>query len=375
MPDDVWMMRQGIGVVGIDPLRGPRKQFFRWVAMDAPVVDLALNLLNIPSPSGKEHEILAYLERISREHGFFVSRIPVFNPRYESGRYDLLIAPDERDTPILLTTHVDVVPGGPRVLLSEGRLYGRGACDTKGIAAAMFCAFVELCASGHRDTSLLFVVGEETDSDGAKAAASELKPRCYVINGEPTENRFVRVQRGVSMIELSCEGSACHSGYPERGHSAVHDLVPVLADILNEPWPSDPVVGDTLVNIGKIDGGKAANMLADRASALIMARIATNANGFLEQFSALIRGRAQLKVLTASDPQHLYVPEGAPECNVGYGSDIAHLRPLGTPLMYGPGSIFQAHTDDEWVNIDEVVAAQAVYLQICEQLAGELRRM
>lgn len=341
--------------------------------MNAPVIDLALNLLSIPSPSGREHEVLAFLETISRERGFAVSRIPVENPRYESGRYNLLIAPDGRETPILLTTHVDVVPGGPPVAVSEGRLSGRGACDTKGIIAAMFCAFVDLCASGHRDTSLLFVVGEETDSDGAKAAASALTARRYFINGEPTENRFVRVQRGVSMIELSCAGVSCHSGYPEQGHSAVHDLVPVLADILNYPWPSDPVVGDTLVNIGRIEGGKAANMLADHASALIMARIATSADDFLERLSTIVGDRVTMRVLTASDPQHLFVPEGAAECNVGYGSDIAHLRPLGTPLMYGPGSILHAHTDDEWVGIDDLIAAQRVYREICVRLAARLR--
>lgn len=342
--------------------------------MTAPVIDLALNLLNIPSPSGQEHQVQAYLEQLARERGFVVVRIPVDNPRYEPGRYNLLISPDERDTPILLTTHVDVVPGGPQVGVSDGRLYGRGACDTKGIAAAMFCAFVDLCAAGHRDTSLLFVVGEETDSDGAKAAAAALKPRSYFINGEPTENRFVRVQRGVSMIELSCEGVSCHSGYPELGHSAVHDLLPVLADILNEPWPSDPVVGDTLINIGKIEGGKAANILADHASALIMVRIATNSNALLERFYKIVNGRAHMRVLTASDPQHLYVPPGAPECNVGYGSDIAHLRPLGIPLMYGPGSIFQAHTEDEWIEIDDLLAAQQVYRDICVKLAGELSK-
>ncbi len=339
--------------------------------MTHPVISLALELIRIPSPSGEEHAVLSFLERLAEERGFVVTRIPVDNPRYRSGRYDLLIAPEHRDTPIVLTTHVDVVPGGPEPRVAEGRLYGRGACDTKGIAAAMFRALGELCDAGHRNTSLLLVVGEETDSDGAKAAAATLSPRAFFINGEPTENRFVRVQRGLCMVEVSCSGISCHSGYPEEGHSAVHDLIAVLADILKEPWPRDPIVGETLVNVGKIEGGKAANVLADKASAVIMVRVATDAASILDRLVQIIAGRGTMHVLTASDPQHLHVPDGAPECNVGYGSDVAHLRPLGVPLMYGPGSILQAHTDNEWVAVDEVIEAVAVYREICEGLARE----
>jgi acetylornithine deacetylase len=338
--------------------------------MSHPVIDLALDLIRIPSPSGEEHGVLSYLEQLAEDRGFVVTKIPVENPRYRAGRYDLLIAPEHRETPIVLTTHVDVVPGGPEPRVSEERLYGRGACDTKGIAAAMFCALGELCVAGHRDTSLLFVVGEETDSDGAKAAAAALTPRSFIINGEPTENRFVRVQRGLCMVELSCSGVSCHSGYPEEGHSAVHDLIAVLADILNEPWPGDPNVGETLVNVGKIAGGKAANVLADAASAVIMVRVATDVVSILERIGQIIAGRATIRVLTASDPQYLHVPAGAPECNVGYGSDVAHLRPLGVPLMYGPGSILQAHTDDEWVMVHELIAAVGVYRDICAGLVG-----
>jgi acetylornithine deacetylase len=328
------------------------------------LTELALKLVQIPSATGDEPAVLAYLEDLAKLHCFTAERIPV-----DQTRYNLHIYPTNSQTSLLLTTHIDTVPGGPTAEIRADRLIGRGACDAKGIAAAMFCALVDLVNAGHRDTSLLLVVGEETNSDGAQAASHHLARRRFFINGEPTENQFVRAQRGVVSGTVRCIGHACHSGYPHLGHSATHDLIAILSQLLATSWPSDPLVGETLVNVGTVSGGSAANVLAERAEAALMIRVATRAEEIVRQLGAIVSPRGELLIKSASDPQHLHVPTGEKECVVGYGSDIAHLRPLGTPLMYGPGSISQAHTISEWVSLTELADARTKYRDICLKLS------
>ncbi|MFH1812444.1 MAG: M20/M25/M40 family metallo-hydrolase [Pseudomonadota bacterium] len=329
---------------------------------DVDIVALALDLMRIPSPTGTEDAAASFIERWALQRGVGVRAIPV-----DGERRDLLLC-GARPPRVLLTTHLDTVPGGPAPRLDGERLRGRGACDAKGIAAAMLGALLDLHASGRDDVAVLLVVGEETNSDGARAAARVLDPVEFLINGEPTDLRFVRAQRGALAFSLTCTGRACHSGYPELGLSALHSLLDTLDRLRAEHWPRDANIGDTLLNVGTLHGGDAPNVLAPLARAEIMMRIATRVDEVEARVRSLLGPDVEMDLRTRSDPQHLVVPQGRPECVVGFASDVAHLRPLGSPLMVGPGSIHVAHTDDEQVAVADLHQARQLYRGLCVDL-------
>ncbi|MBN2360762.1 MAG: M20/M25/M40 family metallo-hydrolase [Deltaproteobacteria bacterium] len=332
--------------------------------MSRPVntAELARSWVAIPSPSGAERAVLAAIEQVAQSCGLSVRRIAV-----DSERYDLLLG-SEQPPRVLLTTHVDTVPGGPPPTLAGGVLGGRGACDAKGIAAAMLGALCDLRDRGTDRVALLLVVGEETTSDGARAAAGAMSPVAYLVNGEPTELRFVSAQRGALAFKLVAQGVACHSGYPELGRSAIHALLDALHRLRLEPWPGDPEIGATLLNVGSVGGGTAPNALADRAWAELMMRPAIAAAAVEGRVRELTGDAIEVEVRTRSDPQRFFVPPGRPAIVVGYSSDVAHLRPLGTPLMVGPGSIHVAHTDREQVSVAELEQARRLYAELCGEL-------
>jgi acetylornithine deacetylase len=321
--------------------------------------ELALNLVRIPSESGCEAEVALFMETLAQKHEFHCERISV-----DENRWNLLVTCGHNPE-TLLTTHIDTVPGGPAPRIENGVLWGRGSCDAKGIAAAMFCALCDLRAAGKQNVGLLLVVGEETRSDGAKAAAKKLAPVKRFINGEPTELQFVSGQKGVLKFALKSSGKCAHSGYPELGHSAIHTLLDTLQTLRNEAWPSDPRVGETLVNVGTIEGGVAANVTAPSAEALVMMRLATNAEQTEARVRNLLPPTVEMEIYSTSHPQVLKVPPGENSIVVGYGSDVPHLRPLGEPLMYGPGSIHLAHTDNEHVTLADLETARQKYVQLC----------
>lgn len=330
----------------------------------ADTAKLAADLVAIPSPSGDETAVLQALQTSMVPNALKCRRIPVDN-----NRYNLLITSDQ--TPrVLLTTHVDTVPGPATPSFKKQKLWGRGSCDAKGIAAAMLGALHDLLPY-QLPVALLLVVGEETCSDGAKAAAKALDPVRYFINGEPTELTYVKAQRGALAFRLTAHGTAAHSGYPELGESAVHKLLECLHALMLEAWPGDPNIGPTLINIGTITGGSAANVLAEQAQASVMMRVATSVEAIKQRVQALTAPDVTMEISTASDPQMLYVPDGAESVVVGFASDVAHLRPLGTPIMIGPGSIHHAHTDHEHVALDDLARARLLYAELCQKLLQE----
>lgn len=323
------------------------------------LADLALNLVRIPSESGQEAEVARYIESLAMSNGFVCERIFV-----DENRWNLLVTTGSQPQ-TLLTTHIDTVPGGPAPRIEDGILWGRGSCDAKGIAAAMFCALCDLRNAGKHDIGLLLVVGEETHSDGAKAAAKKMAPVERFINGEPTELQFVSGQKGVLKFSLRCVGKCAHSGYPELGHSAIHTLLDALQKLLSEAWPCDLRLGKTLVNVGVIEGGIAANVTAPGARALVLMRLAASAELTEARVRSLLPPNVEMEIDSISHPQFLSVPPDEKSIVVGYGSDVAHLRPLGEPLMYGPGSIHVAHTDHEHVSLADLETARQKYIQLC----------
>ncbi len=320
------------------------------------VVRIAVELMEIDSTSGREQQVVQCMERMLVRRGWQVRRIPV-----RDGRDDLLATgagagTDAHETLVTLSTHLDTVPPyiAPRV--HGGRLWGRGACDAKGIAASMILAAERLRAGGVA-VALLFVVGEERWHDGAHAANAVPTTSKVLINGEPTERVLATGTKGAIRFTLRTRGEAAHSAYPERGRSAIDAMVALLAELPSLALPVDDVLGATTINVGTIAGGVADNVVAPAAEAQLMARLATSPQEGEALLRGWVAGRAELEVRAVLPPVRCATLDGFRTGVMAYGTDIPQLTAWGTPYLFGPGSIHVAHRDDEHVEIAELERA------------------
>ena len=323
--------------------------------------ELTKALMRIPSVTGAEGEVGRYLASVLEGLGFSVRTQEV-----SADRFNIVAnagAPD-----VVLCTHIDTVPPVLDVSEDDTALYGRGACDTKGIIAAMLEAGKRLRADGIDRFAYLFVVGEETGGDGAKAANRLEWNSNYVIVGEPTELRLARAQKGTLMASLRIEGKAAHSGYPEAGRSAAHPLVGVLQDCIEADWGRDPVLGPATCNVGVLRAGEKANIIAPEATATLMLRTIEEPEKAYERLAAVVAGRADIEILAGAAPQFMHVPDGFPDTVVSFGSDVPYLGNLGKALLAGPGSILDAHTAHERILKQDLLDGIDLYERLVRRL-------
>jgi acetylornithine deacetylase len=272
---------------------------------------------------------------------------------------------------VVMSTHMDTVP--PFFGSNEDGefVWGRGSCDAKGIIASMIFAAEKLLAAGTRDIGLLFLVGEERNSAGAKAAAkSSFAGRTkFLINGEPTENHVAAGSKGALRYEITAWGKLAHSAYPELGHSAIHSLLDVLADVRKVALPQDRVLGPSTLNVGTIAGGRAPNVVADEARAEIMFRTVGDPGLLREGVAQAVAGRAEAHEVLHTPALMLGAFEGLPQTTVAFTTDIpALMGAWGQPFLIGPGSIHLAHTAEERVPKRELVEAVAIYGRMTTEL-------
>ncbi len=324
--------------------------------------ELTKQLLSIPSVTGTEGDVGRFLSSFLEKQDYRVKRQSVGEDRFN------VVASAGDDPKVVFCTHIDTVPPVIDVSEDDEALYGRGACDTKGIFAAMFAAGERLRADGIRNFAFLLLVGEETGGDGAKAANGLDWSSEFVIVGEPTENKLARAQKGTLLADLSVEGQAAHSGYPQAGISAVHRLIDVLHDCMGVDWGEDPTLGAGSCNIGVIRGGEAANILAATATASIMLRTVEDVPGARLRLGRAVHNRAVIDVLAASAPQQMHVVEGFDQTVVSFGSDIPYLGNLGKPLLIGPGSILDAHTAHEKILKRDLLEGIELYDRLARTL-------
>jgi acetylornithine deacetylase len=316
--------------------------------------------MSIDSTSGSEGNVIAWLDRYLQERGWRTWRIPV-----SEGRDDLFATAVDCPT-VTLTTHLDTVPPFIAPRIEGGKIFGRGACDAKGIAAAMICAAERLRVSG-APVALLFVVGEEVTHDGAHAANEAFAAKHIpatsrvMIDGEPTESTLAVGTKGAIRVIVRTTGQAAHSAYPELGQSATLDLVRLLAELDGVTFPRDPLFGATTVNIGSLSGGVADNVVAPWAEARIMIRLVTPAEDVMGIIERWGDGRATLEWGPMVPPVKLGVVDGFKTSVAAFATDIPVLSNWGTPFLFGPGSIHVAHRDDELVSIDELHGAVDSY--------------
>ena len=300
---------------------------------------------------------MEWLARHLGDRGWAVKRIPV-----TEGRFDVLATAVHAPV-VTLSTHIDTVPPYIAPRLEGDTLWGRGACDAKGIAAAMICAGERLRGQGV-PVALLFVVGEEVTHDGAEAANRVPTTSRVLINGEPTESKLAVGTKGAMRFTLRTTGQAAHSAYPHLGRSAISELVTLLAEIPTLRLPADPQLGETTINIGKISGGVADNVMAPSAEAHLMARLVTPPRELEQVLRQWVGDRAELEVGITVELARLGTIPGMETCVAAYATDIPKLGNWGTPHLFGPGSIHVAHRDDEHVRVAELRSAVDAYVRI-----------
>ena len=328
------------------------------------VFKLTRELIDIPSVTGEEAEIGSYLAQLLRGLAYNVEVQQV------AQGYANVIATTNSPPRVMLSTHMDTVPPYIASREDDEFIYGRGACDAKGIIAAQIAAAERLRADGVDEIGLLFTVDEEVTSAGAKIANTHpLSTKCrYLINGEPTDNRLALGTKGSLQAAISVEGRAAHSAYPEQGDSAIEKLLDVLVDVRNIEWPSDETFGETTCNIGVISGGTRANVIPDEAHTVLQIRLATDADTAKGLLETAIAQRAALEYKSVHDPVRLLELDGFEQTIVRFTTDIPYLTNWGAPLLIGPGSILDAHTEHEKVSKNELMKAVDLYVDLAKRL-------
>jgi len=319
-------------------------------------VALLRALIDIPSTTWEETAVAEAIASTLEGAGFAVER-QVVSP----GRFNVIARVG--DPLVTLSTHMDCVPPHLPAQDLGDRIQGRGACDAKGLIAAQIFAALKLRAEGATDFGLLFMVGEEEGGDGAKVANLTPGRNRFIINAEPTEFKQAVAGKGVLRVTLHSSGRAAHAAYPELGDSAVLKLLDVLADLRAAPWPEDPVLGPTTMNIGTLKGGLKANIVPPTASAEVMFRTVTPSADVLATVEKLAGSRARVETGSTSEPIHLKVVPGfgRGEIVVRFGTDIPYLAAWGQPMLFGPGSIHDAHTSHEFILKSDLLEAVEVY--------------
>ena len=323
---------------------------------------LTRDLIDIDSTTGREGEAAEFVAGLLVGLGYEVLRQPV-----AEGRFNVYAALGQQPV-VVFSTHLDCVPPHVPSREQDGRLYGRGACDAKGAALAEIAAAERLRADGETRIGLLFVVGEERGSEGAKAANGIAPGSAYLINGEPTDNRLGTATRGVFRARLRAAGRAAHSSRPELGDSAIEKLVDALVAMRGVHWPGDAVLGETYYTVGMITGGVAPNVIPASAEAEVMFRTVGDHRTVERLLREAVSSHAAVEHVLFVPPVSLRTVPGIPAEAFHFTTDIPFLDRWGAPLLLGPGSVDLAHTADEYVPIAELHTAVNHYTSLATHL-------
>jgi len=330
-------------------------------------VFLTRSLVDIDSTTGREQAAGEWLAAFLRSRGYQVTEQPVAN-----GRFNVLATLDQEPR-IALSTHFDCVPPFFPSREERGLIFGRGSCDAKGILAAQVTAAERVRASGESRFALLFVVGEERGSDGARVANEQPPPGLrYLLNGEPTDNRLGSATRGIFRVRLRASGRAAHSSFPELGESAIDKLLDALMVIRGLQLPDDPLLGRTHYTVGLIDGGVAPNVVSPHASAELLFRTVSDGEPIRTALH-VVDGLVHVEPILDVPAVRLHTLPGFETAVFPYTTDVPMLSGWGTPLLVGPGSIHVAHTDEEHIAVDELNSAVDLYESLMKRLIAEPR--
>src|SRR5579864_5139640 len=329
------------------------------------VIALTRQLVDIESITGNEAAVGEAIYRELCRLGYQVKKTPV-----EGDRFNVFAARPEHPGPVVVfSTHMDTVP--PFIPSSEDatRVYGRGSCDAKGIIAIQIAAAEQLRREGI-PVGLLFVVGEERDSTGAKVANEQPIGARFLINGEPTENRVALASKGTLRVELVASGRMAHSAYPELGESAIDKLIVALSRLRAMSLPATEGIGPCTFNIGLIEGGRAPNVIPDHARAHLLYRLVGPTKDLRRQIMETVGDLAKVDFYLEIPFMRFRAVDGLPTMVAAFTTDIPALTNWGEPLLIGPGSIHVAHTDGEYIEKKQLAEAIELYCRIARQLVG-----
>jgi acetylornithine deacetylase len=330
--------------------------------MDA--VRLTRQLVDIESITGNEGPVGHFLAKELQRLGYNVERIVA-----EGERANVLATKPEQPKPaIVFSTHMDTVPPFIRSSEDDSSIYGRGSCDAKGIIAAQIAAAEHLRKEGIY-VGLLFLVGEERDSLGAKIANQQENKCRFLINGEPTENKVAIASKGALRVELTSSGRMAHSAYPELGESAIDKLIEALHRLRAMKLPVDPEVGPCTLNIGLIEGGRAPNVISDKAQALLLYRLVGQSEALRREIVEAVGDLAKVEFTLEIPFVRLRTFEDLPTMVAAFTTDIPALSNWGEPLLVGPGSIHVAHTKGEFINKKDLYEAVELYCRIARKMS------
>jgi len=332
------------------------------------VFELTRKLISIPSISGDEKAVAEFIAEYLSDVGFEVELQDA-----AEGRPNVYARRGEPD--VVLSTHTDTVPPYVEFREDDEFIYGRGACDTKGIIAAMLKAGEVLIDANVTDFGLLLVVGEEAGSPGAHAANTIPNRSRYLINGEPTESKLALGSKGALRAILRARGRAAHSAYPEMGESAIEKLLDVLNDLRRIELPRDQTLGATTMNIGMIKGGVAGNVIPPEAEAELMFRVVTTNDSLKRIIEDVVESRAELEYTFGCDPVFTERIDGFETTVVAFTTDIPQLGNWGKPVLFGPGSILDAHTPHERISKRELASAVDRYVKLTTRLKEKIANM
>jgi acetylornithine deacetylase len=328
-------------------------------------IAFARQLIDTPSPTGDEAAHAELLVRELARLGFSVRRQEVTHERFN------VFASAGGRPRVVLNSHLDTVPPWFQSREDADHIYGRGACDTKGVIAAMVAASERLLRGGVRDFALLFVVGEETDSIGAKSANIAFRDLGseYVLVGEPTESKFARASKGALTLVVRFDGVAAHSAYPHLGDSAINKMVAAIAEINAADWGRDGDLGETTVNVGVVRGGEKPNIIAADAECEMIFRLVTTPEDVRARVEPILSKR-QGTIIRAhgNPPQKMFAPDAAASTVVAFNTDVPHLGALGRPMLFGPGSILDAHGANEKIGKKDLLEAVETYYKTVAEL-------
>lgn len=333
-------------------------------------IRLTRELVEIDSTTYHEGQAGDFLADFLASRNWTVDKMEVPLPTDsapDGPRWNVYAGPEKGAPELVFSTHIDTVP--PYIPFSEDNhfLFGRGVCDAKGIIAAQIAAAEKLRAEGF-PVGLLFVSGEERDSAGAKVANANAKGSRFLINGEPTDNRLAIASKGALRAILRSSGRMAHSAYPELGGSAIHNLVEALARLLSLDLPSTEDVGPTTLNIGLIHGGRAPNVIADKAEAQVLTRLVGDSQPVRQAILDACRDLAEVDFTLEIPFVRLRSVDGLPTMIAKFTTDIPWLTEWGEPLLMGPGSIHVAHTPDERIAKSELLDAVDLYVRVAKEL-------
>ncbi|MGB8771399.1 MAG: M20/M25/M40 family metallo-hydrolase [Candidatus Korobacteraceae bacterium] len=327
------------------------------------VFSLTRKVIDLESTTGQEAAIAEVLARELTQLGYDVERMPV-----EDDRFNLWAThPGHPQPELVFSTHMDTVPPFVPSSETDTRIYGRGSCDAKGIMVAQIAA-AEKLKSESIYAGLLFLVGEERDSQGAQTANQQPRGAKFLINGEPTENKLAVASKGTLRVELVARGKMAHSAYPELGESAIEKLLDALENIRKLALPRNPKAGPCTMNIGLIEGGRAPNVIPDHASAELLFRLVGPAQELRRQIADAAAGKAEAEFKLEIPYMELGTVPGIETMVAAFTTDIPALTNWGKPLLIGPGSIHVAHTEGEYIEKRQLLEAIDLYARIAREL-------